>query len=141
MIGFLKKNIAAILFIVLSLIFGGCIGYSLIIFFGKEQGFVSLIMNLLLSFLIMIVCIFLQIIIHETGHLTVALMRGWKFISFMAFGFILTKRDGTLQTLYHETCRCRRAMPSAPPRKRGLGFWDYALQSWRRNIQSDVFRH
>lgn len=94
MIGFLKKNIAVILFIVLSLIFGGCIGYSLIIFFGKEQGFVSLITNLLLSFLIMIVCIFMQIIIHETGHLTVALMRGWKFISFMAFGFILTKRDG-----------------------------------------------
>lgn len=94
MIGFLKKNIAVILFIVLSLIFGGCIGYSLIIFFGKEQGFISLITNLLLSFLIMIVCIFMQIIIHETGHLTIALMRGWKFISFMAFGFILTKRDG-----------------------------------------------
>ena len=68
MIGFLKKNIALILFIVLSLIFGGCIGYSLIIFFGKEQGFVSLITNLLLSFLIMIVCIFMQIIIHETGQ-------------------------------------------------------------------------
>ena len=81
MISFLKKNIAVILFIILSLIFGGCIGYSLIIFFGKEQGFVSLITNLLLSFLIMIVCIFMQIIIHETGHLTIALMRGWSYYS------------------------------------------------------------
>lgn len=43
------------------------------------------------------VCIFLQTIIHETGHLIFGLLSGYQFRSFRIFNFMWLKEEGTLK--------------------------------------------
>lgn len=43
------------------------------------------------------VCIFLQTIIHETGHLIFGLLSGYQFSSFRIFNFMWLKEEGTLK--------------------------------------------
>ncbi len=35
-----------------------------------------------------------HIVLHEAGHMVAALSRGWKFLSFMIVGIVLSRRDG-----------------------------------------------
>lgn len=52
----------------------------------------------MLKFGWMMLCLFLSVyfhvMAHEAGHLVAARCRGWKFLSFMMLGVVLSRRDG-----------------------------------------------
>lgn len=48
------------------------------------------------SIVAFVVSFFLQIIIHETGHLVFGLLSGYKFVSFRILNFTLLRRDGRM---------------------------------------------
>lgn len=73
---------------------GGVIGYSVSFYFGDNLPWWAIILRIVEGMLLLFIAIFLQLILHEAGHMTAALIRGWKFISFMALGWILTRRNG-----------------------------------------------
>lgn len=50
--------------------------------------------DIFISLIMLYLAFFLQIIIHEGGHMVAAMIRGWKFISFMVAGFVLSKSCG-----------------------------------------------
>ena len=46
---------------------------------------------------ILLVAYFIHIFLHETGHMVAALCRHWHFISFYAFRWVLSRKDGKWQ--------------------------------------------
>jgi len=54
------------------------------------------LMSMLALFLLMYVGIFLQIIVHEGGHLVFGLLSGYRFSSFRIMNFMWVKRNGKL---------------------------------------------
>lgn len=102
-----KGSKGVLLFYVICMIFGGCIGG-----FGAyflEEGLVELSIqppipvehgllgvNLFVILVLFYTFSILQIIIHESGHLLFGLMTGYRFLSFRIFSFTLVKKDGKL---------------------------------------------
>ena len=50
--------------------------------------------ELFIGLLMLFLAFFLQIIFHEGGHMVAAMIRGWKFSSFMVADFVLSKNNG-----------------------------------------------
>lgn len=61
---------------------------------GSELTTMQLILRLLEIMLIFVFVMFVQVIIHEIGHLIAGLMRGYRFLSFMILNLMITRRDG-----------------------------------------------
>ena len=57
---------------------------------------ISFIRNLFFIFVSFFVCSYIQIIIHESGHLIFGLLTGYKFKSFRIGSFLLLKQNGKL---------------------------------------------
>lgn len=90
-----KKSNKKLLLIVIPMIIGGLIG-GFAGFFGAEYfdrnnySWMEIV-----CFLIgVIVAIYLQIIVHEGGHLILGLLTGYRFVSFRVESFILYKKQG-----------------------------------------------
>ncbi len=89
------------LIILLSLILGIIIGLCIVFFINgrngndtiSDIGIPLLLFQLLSFFLSVIIAIYLQIIIHESGHLVLGLLSGYRFISFRIFSFIIIHRS------------------------------------------------
>jgi len=87
---FMKKAIAMIL----SIIIGGAAGFFGAMYMDSLGG---TLMNLLLFVVAVIVAVYLQIIIHEGGHLIFGLLTGYRFVSFRVGNFMVFKKQGKLQ--------------------------------------------
>ena len=61
---------------------------------GSSMG--TEVLSMLALFLLMYVGIFLQIIVHEAGHLVFGLLTGYRFSSFRIMNFIWVKQNGNL---------------------------------------------
>ena len=59
-----------------------------------DLGVFAFIVRYLEGIVFFAVAIVLQIALHEIGHMLAGLLRGWKFISFMLFGVLLSRKDG-----------------------------------------------
>ena len=88
-----SSNIQTLLFFGSCIIIGGLFGLSVVEAFGKGLLWWQLLGRLLEGILLLFVAFFLQVIIHETGHMVAGLMRGWSFMSFMVLGLVLSKRE------------------------------------------------
>ena len=90
----LTQWIVFISFIIIGGICGVLItqSFELIEMYGGEVNIFSFVFGILLLY----VAIFLQIIIHEMGHMVFGLISGYKFSSFRIANFMWVKREGKL---------------------------------------------
>lgn len=74
-----------------------CFGIGLFIgYFIKSRSLDISWVDILLSVVFMYVSALLHIILHELGHMLVAMARGWKFLSFMMLGMLISRKGGKL---------------------------------------------
>lgn len=89
----LKKHLPAIIFILACLICGGIIGFI----FAKFNVSDDTVIIFLICLAFIYAAYFLQIIIHEAGHMVFGLLTGYKFSSFMICSFAIVKKDGKIK--------------------------------------------
>ncbi len=93
----IKRQLQAVLVIFLLLIIGFSIGFFLAAYIsslvesGHSKGEILLFLGSV--FISLSMAVFLQIILHETGHLLFGWMTGYKFLSFRIGSFIWLKKD------------------------------------------------
>ena len=56
-------------------------------------------LTILLAAIFFILSFIIHIVIHEAGHMLAAMARGWKFLSFMIMGVVLSRRDGRFRLI------------------------------------------
>ena len=78
----------------ICIVLGLALGLSISASLGRGLKWWQLMLRLLEGGVLIMVAVLLQIVLHEAGHMVAGLMRGWSFISFMAFGLVLTRRNG-----------------------------------------------
>lgn len=65
---------------------------------GSERHFdlslYQVVERMLVVFIFIMASVLFHIFVHEAGHMLVALLRGWKFLSFMICGIVVSKRCG-----------------------------------------------
>ena len=54
-------------------------------------------LTLFLALVFFVLSFIIHIVVHEAGHMIAAMARGWKFLSFMIMGVVLTRRNGRLR--------------------------------------------
>ena len=95
--------------LILSTLFGACIGFGAVMFcivmftgtsasdllgkMGNVQ-IVTLLLSCVLSMVCLILAVFMQIILHEAGHLVFGLATGYRFVSFRVGNITLIKDKG-----------------------------------------------
>ena len=90
-----KRNSLAIIgFSLLCTILGGLLGFSMIQVFGDGLLWWQTVLRIVEGVVLFFVAFFLQVILHEIGHMVAALSRGWSFIHFMILGVVLSRRNG-----------------------------------------------
>lgn len=83
----------------------------------------QLIKDLVLVSLALLVSFFLQIIIHELGHLVMGLFSGYRFVSFRIMNLLIAKNDqGKLQVTQYAVAGTGGQCLMAPPAYREVGF-------------------
>lgn len=79
--------------------------------------------------LLMFFCLFLQVLLHEAGHLVCGLLSGYRFLSFRVFSLTLVRQDGRLRLKRYKLAgtggQCLLAPPGGPD-DRVPYFWYYA---------------
>lgn len=116
-----------------SLLIGACIGLLLVVpiisllegeslsaAFGKifSLDFLPVLDKIGLALLALIICFYLQVIIHEGGHLVAGLLTGYKFVSFRVLNWTLIRQNGRLHWRNYELAgtggQCLLAPPDRP---------------------------
>ena len=121
-------SLAVLVVILVCVVLGGLLGFSIFKDFGDDLVWWKFVLRLLEGLFLFYLAVFLQIVLHETGHMIAGLIRGWSFISFMILGVVLSKRNGRF-------CLSRFAIPGVggqclmmPPLKgetdRGIAFYN-----------------
>lgn len=77
--------------------FFGCMIGGIAGFFGADALFVlkPSASEVLIAFAIMLIVYYIQVILHEGGHLIFGLLSGYQFVSFRVGSFIVYKTNGT----------------------------------------------
>ena len=88
-----KKYRIIALFYTVSITIGLCYG-MMIINKLNDVNLLSFISSIVVSMTLLCVTFLLQIVLHEMGHMLAGLLRGWKVLSFMLFGFIISRQNG-----------------------------------------------
>lgn len=87
--------------IILPLLVGGALGFGMMALShgtGNDgDSFLNEMLNIATLIVALLVAGYLQIILHEAGHLVFGLMSGYSFVSFRIGSLTLIKRDGRLQ--------------------------------------------
>ena len=98
-----------VLKIIFSLLLGACIGCGAVMLYIvlftdiMPSGFLEkveeiqaskLVLSCLLSLISLILAIFLQVILHEGGHLLLGFVTGYRFVSFRIGNLTLIKEEG-----------------------------------------------
>ncbi|NLN04111.1 MAG: M50 family metallopeptidase [Clostridiaceae bacterium] len=90
----IKQYIAVLFFLALGAFFGWAIGK----YIGKlDISSVGRIMSFFVMIILMYFAIFIQIVIHELGHLIFAFMTVYKFSSFRIMSLMLIKESGKIK--------------------------------------------
>lgn len=89
------KKIGEKVVALLPFIIGGFCGY----FGGRYTGesgmaFGDWLFDMSIIFLIIYVAFYIQIIVHETGHLVAGIMSGYKFLSFRIAKYMIVQKEG-----------------------------------------------
>lgn len=97
-----KKKKTKVLRALLSVVAGAVLGMIAGKTFLADSGLTELpfgqyMLALLGLFLMTILACFIQVIIHEAGHLVFGLLTGYKFSSFRILNLMLIRQDGKLQ--------------------------------------------
>ena len=91
---------ATVLSAILWLVTGACIGIAILFTSDLDrlldESLSSFLIGYGLYMLMVIVVLFLQVIIHEAGHLVFGLASGYRFFSFRISGLVLMKKGGKL---------------------------------------------
>ena len=90
----IKSGIGVIAFFLVCVALGGLLGYSLTAAFGDTLSLWQAGLRILEGVMMLMLAFFLQIILHEAGHMVAALIRGWSFVSFMILGIVFSRKDG-----------------------------------------------
>lgn len=107
-----KQYIAVFFFLSLGAFFGWLIGK----YIGKlEISFTGRIMSFLVMIILMYFAIFIQIVIHELGHLIFAFMTGYKFSSFRIMSLMLIKESGKIKLRHFSVAGTGGQVLMAPP--------------------------
>ena len=116
-----RKNIGLfIIFFVLCLLAGFAIGKSGMVDGLKGMPFSEFLIRLGVFYLFFLLSVFIHIVAHEAGHMVAAFIRGWKFLSFMVMGVVLSKRGGHFHLSRFSLagaggqCRAHRLVPRHP---------------------------
>ena len=96
-----KLSLLPILFVLVCLLIGGGMGYLVgrltgehgLVHHMTEGSIGSFLGNYLLLIVLMVVTVYLQLILHEGGHLAAGLVSGYRFVSFR-IGSLMLKRTG-----------------------------------------------
>ena len=127
----MKRALKSILYISVFLIVGFAIGYGFGKLFGSghtehvqtadiaEWKHIALVV--ITAFLGLFVGSFLQLIVHEAGHLVCGLITGYKFVSFRVFNYTLYKEDDKFKvkkfSLSGTAGQCLLSPPDRPVEK------------------------
>lgn len=88
---------------IISFIIGICLGVFFmphlksIILISSSESFSKKVLYITVILIIVYASIFLQLIIHEAGHLIFGLITGYKFNSFRIFNFMFIKENGKIR--------------------------------------------
>ena len=92
-----QQYIGMLFFIVIGAICGFFIGKHLSFTSNEGATFSEITFSLALLLIILVAAVFLQIVIHEAGHLIFGLLTNYRFSSFRIGSFMLLKEDGKLK--------------------------------------------
>ena len=115
------KVIGIIVYILICFIFGIIIGYLLVKndisrMYPGNNVYVWILCQLVIIYL----CIFLHIIIHEAGHMMFGLLTGYRFLSFRIMNLIWIKDNGKIKLKkYHLAGTSGQCLMSPPDMKDG----------------------
>jgi len=124
----MKKALILIVFFVACFVAGLAVGVGSLILFGGRSvaeipeilGKVDVLQTLAIFLMACVgffVAEFLQIIIHEGGHLVAGLLTGYRFVSFRIFNFVLIRRDGRFKIRKFSISGTAGQCLMAPPQK------------------------
>ncbi len=90
-----KKNLTGMLSTIVLMMLGGCFGFCGAEIIGQlaSGNDKLLFIYLALGLLGMYLAFFVQIVVHEAGHLAFGLMSGYRFVSFNVLGFVWQKDE------------------------------------------------
>ena len=118
-----KKNHSGLIVYAGLVIVSGLAGFFGADFISTHLGGEDFFLNLFVAFLGAYLAFFLQIILHEAGHLIFGLLTGYRFVSFNVFGFIWQKGpDGKLRLGRMQIAGAGGQCLMAPPEYKGGDF-------------------
>ena len=86
---------------VFYMLIGAVCGFFMVMYWDQHgdenQSFLIEMLSLVGLFLTMYLAIFVQVIIHEAGHLIFGLLSGYQFSSFRIFGFMWIQEEGKIK--------------------------------------------
>lgn len=119
-----NSNILLVMVFVIAMAGGFCFSY----FFLSHADGKNITIQLGLTLLFLYVSSVLHIIGHEAGHMVAALIRGWKFVSFMILGIVLSKRNGHFRlsrfNIPGAAGQCLMMPPANGDTKFGINFYN-----------------
>ncbi len=122
-----KKDYTGVIVYAVLLVICGCAGWFGADFINANLGGEAFFLNLLIALVGVYLAFFLQIILHEGGHLIFGLLTGYSFVSFNVFGFIWQKdAEGKLRLGRMQIAGAGGQCLMAPPEYNG-GRFPYAL--------------
>lgn len=114
-----KKKKSGILGMILGFLLGGALGLALAAYmeFSIPDGLTpfQMIGRMVCMLLLLYASVFLQIVIHEAGHLIFGLASGYRFVSFRVGSLQLTRRNGKLKCSRHSLAGTAGQCLMSPP--------------------------
>ncbi len=97
-----NKNKISILIYIISFILSGIAGATIVATtrIENQETFLGVIFDMIIAVLIIIFSMFIQIIIHELGHLIFGLISGYKFNSFRIGSLVVIKQNNKIKLKY-----------------------------------------
>ena len=106
--------------LLLSALLGGIVG-----FFGvplaEDRGY-DFETELGIGFVLLILALMVQMVIHEAGHLVFGLLTGYKFVSFRVGSFMWVKREGKIHLCRYQLAGTGGQCLLEPPEQKD---WEY----------------
>lgn len=98
---FLHRTLRMVTIFIASIIIGFGVGFVI----GKiikpalqaDISAADVFLTIFLAVIFIILSFIIHIVVHEAGHMLAAMARGWKFLSFMIMGVVLSRRNGRLR--------------------------------------------
>ena len=81
----------------LACVAGAAIGLSIAALGGKDVDLTSDMLDVAIILVALFIAAYLQIILHEAGHLVCGLLSGYNFVSFRIGSFTIIKQDGKIR--------------------------------------------